>query len=471
MDELLVSQPDTGEQALEITETLDPLRRHGLRRRGLGRGARAAGRDRGRDGRQLRRHPGPAHEPGPAQADRRREPLEHRPRLHQPAAREDRRHVRQPGDDARRPRAQVLRLGPAGHPPRRDDQDRHGVGRQPRPGQGRQEQGRRRRSASPSSTSCTARASPRRAASWTSASRWTSSPRPAPGSPSARPASARAARPPRSSSRPTRTSPPRSTAGSGPRSPRSQLPGRGHRRGRVAAGGSRHGRGPGPSRGRLRHRKPTPAERRERRSAVDDPAVVLDAGARFLEARPRSVAEVRRRLTTAGYRADLVEAAIEPPDRPRHTRRRRVRARLGGVARPGAAPRRARAPARARAEGRGPRDRGRGPRGPAGWPTATRTRPTDDPDDERRPAPTMPRPSDSCGASCRRSCAEADPAAPAPAGLRAARPQRLRAGRVLRGVAARAGRRGRGSGGRPDRIDEPSDPRQGSGRLERRGLG
>jgi regulatory protein len=53
------------------------------------------------------------------------------------------------------------------------------------------------------------------------------------------------------------------------------------------------------------------AERRERRAAIDDPAVVLEAAARFLEARSRSVAEVRRRLTSAGYRADLVEGAIE----------------------------------------------------------------------------------------------------------------------------------------------------------------
>ena len=53
------------------------------------------------------------------------------------------------------------------------------------------------------------------------------------------------------------------------------------------------------------------AERRERRAAVDDPAVVLEAAARFLEARSRSIAEVRRRLTGAGYRPDLVEGAIE----------------------------------------------------------------------------------------------------------------------------------------------------------------
>jgi len=52
------------------------------------------------------------------------------------------------------------------------------------------------------------------------------------------------------------------------------------------------------------------AERRESRAAVDDPAVVLEAAARFLEVRSRSVAEVRRRLRTAGYRADLVEGAI-----------------------------------------------------------------------------------------------------------------------------------------------------------------
>jgi regulatory protein len=52
------------------------------------------------------------------------------------------------------------------------------------------------------------------------------------------------------------------------------------------------------------------ADKRERRAAVDDPAVVLDAAARFLEARARSIGEVRRRLTSAGYRAELVEGAI-----------------------------------------------------------------------------------------------------------------------------------------------------------------
>ena len=51
----------------------------------------------------------------------------------------------------------------------------------------------------------------------------------------------------------------------------------------------------GPSRGR----RASFAERKERRAAVDDPAVVLDAAARFLEPRARSVTEVRRRLTGA----------------------------------------------------------------------------------------------------------------------------------------------------------------------------
>jgi regulatory protein len=60
-----------------------------------------------------------------------------------------------------------------------------------------------------------------------------------------------------------------------------------------------------------RPRRESFAEKKERRAAVDDPAVVLEAAARFLEARSRSVSEVRRRLTGAGYRPDLVEGAIE----------------------------------------------------------------------------------------------------------------------------------------------------------------
>lgn len=57
-------------------------------------------------------------------------------------------------------------------------------------------------------------------------------------------------------------------------------------------------------------RRATFAERRERRAQIDDPLVVLEAAARFLEPRARSVTEVRQRLTGAGYRTDLVEGAI-----------------------------------------------------------------------------------------------------------------------------------------------------------------
>jgi len=54
----------------------------------------------------------------------------------------------------------------------------------------------------------------------------------------------------------------------------------------------------------------TYAERRAERAEVDDPQVVLEAAARFLEARSRSVTEVRRRLSSVGYRPDLVDGAI-----------------------------------------------------------------------------------------------------------------------------------------------------------------
>jgi len=59
-----------------------------------------------------------------------------------------------------------------------------------------------------------------------------------------------------------------------------------------------------------RRRKESFTEGRERRAAIDDPAVVLEAAARFLEARSRSVAEVRRRLGRAGYRTELIDGAI-----------------------------------------------------------------------------------------------------------------------------------------------------------------
>jgi regulatory protein len=56
--------------------------------------------------------------------------------------------------------------------------------------------------------------------------------------------------------------------------------------------------------------KPTPAERRDQRAQVESVGEVLDAAARFLEARPRSEAEVRGRLVRLGYRRDLVDEAV-----------------------------------------------------------------------------------------------------------------------------------------------------------------
>jgi regulatory protein len=57
-------------------------------------------------------------------------------------------------------------------------------------------------------------------------------------------------------------------------------------------------------------RRKTDQERRAEKAEIDDPEVVLNAAARFLEVRPRSIAEVRRQLTRAGYRPELVDRAI-----------------------------------------------------------------------------------------------------------------------------------------------------------------
>jgi regulatory protein len=66
-----------------------------------------------------------------------------------------------------------------------------------------------------------------------------------------------------------------------------------------------------PGCGRPAGRRESIVERRARRAEIDDPNVVLEAALRFLEARQRSVAEVRRRLVDAGYRLELIDRAIE----------------------------------------------------------------------------------------------------------------------------------------------------------------
>ncbi len=111
LENLLISQPDTGEQALEITDTLGALRRH--RRAGdrFGRGADAEGRARRRDGRPADGQPGPADEPGLAQAHRLDLQVALHGDLHQPDPHEDRGDVRLARDHQRRQCAQILRLG------------------------------------------------------------------------------------------------------------------------------------------------------------------------------------------------------------------------------------------------------------------------------------------------------------------------------------------------------------------------
>ena len=60
-----------------------------------------------------------------------------------------------------------------------------------------------------------------------------------------------------------------------------------------------------------RRQRESYADGRARRAAIDDLNLVLEAALRFLEARQRSVSEVRRRLMTAGYREELVAGAID----------------------------------------------------------------------------------------------------------------------------------------------------------------
>ena len=141
-DALLVSQPDTGEQALEIADML--VRSGALDIIVIDSVAALVPKA------EIEGEMGDSHVGLQArlmsQALRKltgaSQQVRHHRDLHQPAPREDRRHVRLAGDDDRRPGAEVLRLGPAGRPPHRDPQGRQRRGRQPHPRQGRQEQGR-----------------------------------------------------------------------------------------------------------------------------------------------------------------------------------------------------------------------------------------------------------------------------------------------------------------------------------------
>jgi hypothetical protein len=182
-----------------------------------------------------------------------------------------------------------------------------------------------------------------------------------------------------------------------------------------------------------RHRPAPTARGPTRRAGAprrrDGPGVVLNAAARFLELRSRSVDEVRRHLT-GRLPAELVEGAIARllelgmlDDR--------AFAQAWVESRDRARPRGERAPPRARSQGHRPRDRRRGP-GRA-----------------RRAPPPMRPTAGSGGAGADELaakrllaknraalCASPIRAPAAAARLRLAGPQRLRSGRLPRGQRA-----------------------------------
>ena len=135
INNLLVSQPDTGEQAMEICEAL--VRSGAIDAIVVDSVAAMVPRA------EIEGEMGDSHVGLQArlmsQAMRK---LTSGLRVHQPAAREGGRHVRQPGGDYRRPRLEVLRLGAHRHPPRGGPEGLfRPVHRQPHPRQDRQEQG------------------------------------------------------------------------------------------------------------------------------------------------------------------------------------------------------------------------------------------------------------------------------------------------------------------------------------------
>ncbi len=77
VDDLLLSQPDTGEQALEIADMLVRSGSVDIPGDRLGRGTDPEGRDRGRDGRPAAGPAGAADEPGAAQAHRQHQALQY----------------------------------------------------------------------------------------------------------------------------------------------------------------------------------------------------------------------------------------------------------------------------------------------------------------------------------------------------------------------------------------------------------
>jgi len=135
-EKLLVSQPDTGEMALEITESLCSGNR-------LGSSAGAKSGNRRGYGRCPYGADGTPDVAGAAEIIRRDQADEHDGDFYQPAAQENRCDVREPGDDHGRHGAEILRIGKAGRAAHSGDQGRAGNHRQPYPGARGKKQSRR----------------------------------------------------------------------------------------------------------------------------------------------------------------------------------------------------------------------------------------------------------------------------------------------------------------------------------------
>ena len=140
--DMLISQPDTGEQGLEIADML--VRSGGVDVIVIDSVAALVPRAEieGEMGDQL-----PGLQARLMSQALRKLTVEHQARqrtghFHQPDTHEDRRHVRQSGNDHRRQRAQVLRVGAPRHPPHRIDQERRRGRRQRDSRQGREKQDR-----------------------------------------------------------------------------------------------------------------------------------------------------------------------------------------------------------------------------------------------------------------------------------------------------------------------------------------
>src|SRR6202000_1800191 len=129
IDELLISQPDTGEQALEICDTL--VRSGAVDVLVVDSVAALVPKA------ELEGEMGaaPPDEPGAAQAHRLDQQVQHHGDLHQPDPDEDRRDVRLAGNHHRRQCAEILRLRPSRHPPHRRHQGDGRSGRQHHPRQ------------------------------------------------------------------------------------------------------------------------------------------------------------------------------------------------------------------------------------------------------------------------------------------------------------------------------------------------